>query len=327
MRKEVFIIWALFISIYMIFTTPDVSAQKETEALRGHFKIAVIKSRDSVLYNAALKGFNEALKDKGINAAISTYNMESASAKARKSISQIKTIKPDLILTLGTMATMVVSENIKDLPIVFSAVLNPVDAGLVKNLKSSGNNLTGASMDIPIKMQFEWLKKAVPKAQKIGVLYNPDETKAVIDEAAKIAGTMKLKLVAMPVYSEKDVPKATKDLTRKIDVLWAVADSTVFSPQSAKFILLHTLRTRIPFMGFSRAFVKAGALLALSCNHEDIGRQSGELAIRILTGKEPSAIPITVPEEVFLSLNLKVAKQLGIKIPTHIIDGADEVFK
>jgi len=337
-KKGVIIIWALFASIYMMFAPPT-SVQRHpgyarnhtrNQKLRGEFKIAVIKSKDSAIYNSALEGFMKALKDKNVNVKepTSIYNMEDDAAKGREIVSQIKTAKPDLILTLGTMATKAASRDIKDLPIVFSAVLNPVDGGLVKNMKSSGNNLTGATMDIPIKTQFEWLKKVVPDVNKIGVLYNPAETKVVIDEASKIAETMKVKLVAAPVHSEKDVPKSTRDLVRKVDALWSVADTTIFGiQQSRKFIVLETLRKKIPFMGLSRSFVKAGALLALSYNYEDIGRQSGELAVRILAGEKPSQIPITVPQKVSLFLNLRLAGRIGIKIPNDIIDKADEVFK
>lgn len=290
--------------------------------------IAIIKCHDIEPYNAALKGFNKYLRTRGIKALLLNYDMKWSEEEGRKITKEVISKKPDLVLTLGTRATQIALRDIKDLPIVFSAVLNPVDSGLAKSMKSSGNNLTGASMDIPVKTQFEWLKKVVPNVKKIGALYNPDETKAVIDEASKIAETMKLRLIAMPVYSERDVPKATQNLTRKIDALWAVADSTVFSsPQSAKFIILHTLRARIPFIGLSRAFVRAGALLALSCNYEDVGRQSGELAVRILAGEKPSRIPITVPRKISLSLNLRVAEQIGIKIPSYIVDKADEVFK
>lgn len=345
MTNKVFIIiWALFMSTYIIvsiYMTFGGNVQRKPERasrynrdhpenrrLRGNFTIAVIKSRDSTFYNAALKGFMEALKDKNVKESTSIYNMEDEPKKGREIVSRIKRTKPDLILTLGTMATKAASEDIKDLPIVFSAVLNPVDSKLVKSMKSSGNNLAGASMDIPIKTQFEWLKNVVPNVKTIGVLYNPDDTKVVIDEASKIAETMKLKLIAVPVHSEKDVPQATNDLLRKVDALWSVADTTIFGlQQSRKFILLETLRKKIPFMGLSRTYVKAGALLALSCNYEDIGRQSGELAVRILAGEKPSQIPITVPRKVSLLLNRKVAERIGIKIPNHIIAKADEVFK
>ncbi len=341
-NKGFIIIWALFTFIFIFVSSGDNFQRNledaprlrrdklhhpENRGLRSDFKIAVIKSRDSTFYNAALKGFRKVLEDKNVKD-ITSYNMEDDPRKGREIISKIKTKKLDLILTLGTMATTVASEDIKDLPIVFSAVLNPVDSGLVKDMKSSGNNLTGASMDIPIKTQFEWLKKVAPSIKTIGVLYNPDETKVVIDKASKIAEIMTLKLIAVPVHSEKDVPKATNGLLRKVDALWSVADTTVFGlKQSRKFILLKTLREKIPFMGLSRFFVQAGALLALSCDYEDIGRQSGELAVRILAGEKPSQIPITVPRKISLLLNLKVAERIGIKIPRHIINEADEVFK
>jgi len=330
MKSQKFkIMWLLFVSICIICVLPYDDAQGNSQAPRGAFTIAVIKSRESTLYNSALAGFKNALKDKGVSMSNwSVYSMAGGSANGRKIISQIKAEKPDLILTLGTTATTLASENINDLPIVFSAVLNPVDSGFVKSMKSSCNNLTGASMDIPIRTQFKWFKKVVPNVKRIGVLYNPDETKAVIDKALIIAESEKLKLITAPVYSERDVPKATKNLVKRVDALWAVADSKVFgSMQSAKFILLHTLRTKTPFMGLSRAFVKSGALLALSCKHEDIGRQSGELAIRILSGEAPSAIPVTAPRKVSLSLNLIVAEQIGIKLPSNITDKADEVFR
>lgn len=289
--------------------------------------MAVIKSQDIKPYNIALEGFNKALEEEGIKALTFNYDMKGWEEEGRKIAQEVISKKPDIVLTLGTKATRIALQDIKDFPVVFSAVLNPIDSGLVKSLKCSGNNLTGASVDIPVKTQFEWLKEVVPNVKKIGVLYNPDETKVVINDASKIAETMKLKLIAVPVYSQKDVPKATKDLVRKIDALWAVADSTVFIPQSTKFILLHTLRMKIPFMGLSSGFVNIGALLALSCNYEDIGRQSGELAVRILAGEKPSTIPITVPRKTFLSLNLRVARQIGLNIPSHIVDKAHEVFR
>ena len=83
-----------------------------------------------------------------------------------------------------------------------------------------------------------------------------------------------------------------------VDALWSVADSTVFSPGSTKFILLHTLRNKIPFIGLSPAFVKAGALMALAADYQEVGTQCGELAVRVLSGYQPSSLPITMPEKI-----------------------------
>ena len=118
---------------------------------------------------------------------------------------------------------------------------------------------------------------------------------------------MGLELVMLPVGSEKDLLAVTSDLSSRMDVLWSVADSTVFSPSGLRQVLLATLRGRVPFVGLSPSFVKAGALLALSVDYQDVGRQSGEQALRILAGEEPSQIPVTTPRSLSLSLNLNTA--------------------
>ena len=316
-RSSIFILAYLF---WMIGIAPFFATERPL--------IAVIKSRDIALYNIALEGFNKALKDKGIYANLVQYDIKASKEEGYKVAAQIKLRKPELILTLGSQATKIAKESIEDIPVVFSMVLNPVDSGLVDSMQSSGNNLTGVSMDIPIRDQFENLKMVVPRrVKRIGVLYNPKETGAVVAQALKVAKEMGLELIVKPVNSKKDVPEALKELCRRIDVLWSVADSTVFSPQSTRFIILHTLRNRIPFMGLSPSYVKAGALLALSWDYEDIGRQSGEIAAKVLAGKKPADLPIAAPRKIFLLLNLRTAEQIGIKIPPDVINRAKEVIR
>jgi len=288
--------------------------------------IAVIKSWDIEAYNTALKGFNKLLEEEGINARLLNYNMKGKEEKGHKIAKEVISKKPDLVFTLGTRATQIAVQDIKDIPVVFSMVLEPVASGFVESMESSGNNLTGASMDIPIKVQFETLASVVLGLEKVGVLYNVEENGAIITRASNIAEEMGLELVAITVSSEKDVPRAMSKLGKKIDALWMVVDKIVFSPSSRQFILLHTLKNKIPFMAIS-PFVKPGALLALSCDNADIGRQAGQLTVKILNGAQPTDLPVTVPEKVRLSINLKTGKRIKLKIPSQIVDKADEVFK
>lgn len=294
----------------------------------GKVLIVVVKSRDIAPYNIALEGFKRVLKRGRINSNIIEYNMKGELREGQEIIKEVKAINPDLILILGSNATQVISSSIKDIPIIFSMVLNPVASGFIESMQSSDNNLTGASMDIPIEMQFEKLRSIIPDLRKIGVLYSPMESKTIIEDASDVAKEMGLVLIAQEVSSEKNVPSALKILFEKrVDALWMVADGTVFTTQSSKHILLYTLRNGIPFMGLSLSYVKAGALLALSWDYQDIGRQSGELALRVLSGEEPGHIPITVPRRTSLVLNLKTAKRIGIKILPSVLTEAEEIFE
>jgi len=289
--------------------------------------IAIVLSKDLDAYQAAAEGFWKTLKAKNVSVSIDNHDMQGDFKRGLEIMKQLKASKPTLIVTVGSAATKVARREIEDISLVFSMVLNPVDSGFVKSIEASGNNMTGASMDIPIRAQFAQLKAVVPNIRKIGVLYNPQNTAVIVDEATQTAKAMGLELIAVKVTEERQVPKALEKLCEKVDALWAVADDTIFTLQSTRFILIYTLRNGVPFMGLSPAYVKAGALLALSWDDEDIGRQAGELAIRILAGESPEAIPITVPRKIFLSLNHRTAKRIGIKFSDKILQKARQVYE
>lgn len=118
------------------------------------------------------------------------------------------------------------------------------------------------------------------------------------------------------------MPEALKALDKEIDALWSVADSTAFSSGSVEFILLHTLRNKIPFFGLSPGFVKAGALMALAVDYGAVGQQCGEQAARVLSGHPPSSVPVTTPRNPVLHVNLKTAETIGLEIPPERLRGA-----
>ncbi len=287
--------------------------------------IIVCNSRDIVHYSTALKGFEDLLKERGINCEISQYNLQEKKKGTASTISEIKSQKPELVLTFGSSATRSIKAAIKT-PVVFSMVLDPVSSGFVKSLKSSGNNLTGVSMDISVHEQFKKIKAVIPRVKTIGVIYDPGESDGIVKEAKRVSKEMGLKLIAGPVQSEKEVPRVLEDLEDKIDVLWAIPDATVFTPQSTRFILLFTLRKKLPFMGLSPPFVKAGALFALYGDYYEMGRQAGEAAVELLKGKSPSDLPIVFPQKSCLVINSRVAEIIGAIIPNQILEQADKIF-
>ena len=284
--------------------------------------VVVVKSREVEPYEIALKSFRRTLREKGNEPIVGEYLLPEGSKEKDALLADIRKKDPRLIVTLGSAATSHISKVIKDIPLTFCMVLNPLASGLIRSMEASGNNLTGASLDIPIQAQFEALRSIVPSVRRVGVIYNPQETESVVQQARKTAKEMGLELVSIAINSEEKVPEALRTVDKSIDALWSVADSTTFSSGSLEFILLHTLRNKIPFMGLSPAFVKAGALLALDADYQEVGAQCGGLATKILTGASPSSLPVTTPQKVTLYINLKTAETIGLKIPAEQLKGA-----
>lgn len=291
-------------------------------------RIAILKSWDLPEYNTALRGFSDVLNERSISCQTLTFNLRGSEEGMDAVKKQINSFQPTLIVTIGSRATTMAQRHLEGTPIVFSMVLYPVASGFVKSIERPGNSITGAAIDIPIKYQMQLLQRILPNLKTVGVLYSPEETKAVIEEAEHVARGMGLNLIAEAVSSETDVPEALTRLQRQnIQALWSVADGRVFTPQSTQYIIEETVKKGIPFMGPHSAYVRAGALVALTPNYEDNGRQAGEIAARILKGTNPATIPVAVPRNAEIALNLRVASHIGVKIPETLIEEASQVFE
>jgi putative ABC transport system substrate-binding protein len=275
--------------------------------------VIVIKSIENKQSSFALRGFKESLIKNNISFILKEYK----AGDGKNIFNKINPQNTDLLLTIGTPATKLCIDHVKNIPVIFSMVLHPPKSML------KADNLTGVSLNIPVKTQFEYLNKILPKSKKIGVLYNPEENGRIIKKAVQIAGQLGYILTIFPIKSPKDILKIS-DL--KIDVLWLIPDMTVCQPTIIKHILLNALKQKIPVIGISPSYVKAGALFALSCDYEDIGHQSGELAIKILNGKTSKHTHINVPRKTKLYLNIAVMKRLGLIISDQILNSAEEVF-
>jgi putative ABC transport system substrate-binding protein len=261
--------------------------------------IQVIKSGELKAYEEAYSGFQKVLKEQLKQVQFKEYILKNNSEENEKTLTELQK-SSSLILTIGTEATKLVSQRIKDKPVIFCMVLDPVGSGLVENLVPSGNNLSGSSLDIPVKEQLEKFRLLVPGLKNLGVLYT-SETERKVKTAEVVAKSLGINLVSVKVSSEKEIPQSLEWLKEQTQGLWSVPDGDIFSPSSTEQILLFTLRNGIPFMGLSSVYVRAGALFALDCDYADIGRQAGEIALLVLSGKDPSEVPIGTPRKIYLS--------------------------
>ena len=277
------------------------------------FKVAVIKSDGTLPYDEVITGFRAELHGQNIN--LVTVDEKNRTRMAAK----ISAIQPDALLCLGTKALERVSE-IRNIPKIFCLV-TLTKAYSLANRK----DLYGVVIDIPPAVQFKIIKNVFPKVKRVGVLYNPEQNQRLIGEAEKSAHAMGFRLIVKPVRSVKEIPSALHELENKVDLLWAVYDQTVYGPETAKYVLLFTLRKNIPFVGFSPQFAKAGALLALYGNYDDMGRQAAFIAKQILNNERPT-YKYVEPRQTAIAINEKAANALNISFPDNFLRKADKIY-
>lgn len=288
--------------------------------------ILVLESRRIKAYDAALSGFEEAVDRMGYDPQLTRYILNEDLQTTEQLAALARGMGARVVLALGTDAARFVKDADLEIPAVFSMVSEPGASGLLNANGTVGASMTGACLDVPVREQFMSLLDVVPGAKRIGVVYNPAETRVMVDEGRAVANSMNLGFVSQAVSSEADVPKALGELRPKIDALWLVGDRTVLTTQSLQYVFLFAFQNNLPLIGLSEHFVKMGALFAVGPDYEDIGRQSGELAARILSGEEPGGMDYVSPRRVLLSLNLRTAEIIGVKVPEHIVRSASATY-
>jgi putative ABC transport system substrate-binding protein len=286
--------------------------------------VAVIKSGPFAPFDRATRKIVTTLRQSPVKPEILTFDLEDDQANAGAVLARVRGANPDVIMPVGSLATESALAGSSTAPIVFSMVLYPEESGY---LRGHRQRLTGASLDIPPDVQFTYVRRLLPAVRRIGVLFDPGETGAVVESARGAASKQGLTLVAKPVNEGDDVIAALRKLMAEVDVIWTVADSRVITTETTPALILASLRQRMPLIGLSVAHVRAGALAALYCDYEDVGEQAATLALRILQGEPPASLPVTHPRRVGLALNLRTAEHLGLNVPPDVASEAGETMR
>jgi putative ABC transport system substrate-binding protein len=282
-------------------------------------RIVILTSSRAAAYEEALAGFQQVLRQHGVRAIFDVYSLEGEMSQVARVLQDVKQGGSALVLTLGTAATQRARQDITSVPIIAGLVLS---ADEFKGIP----NISGVTLEFPVALQLEWLRRFLPTAKTIGVIYNPRENQQKIEAASRIAQQLRLKLESQPVTDIRELPTALETLAKKIDVLWGVVDELVLTPQTAKHILLFSFQNRIPFVGLSTAWVKAGAFYALDWDYTDLGMQCGEMALKVLQGASINALPPVGPRKVVYTVNQKTARHMKIEVVETLVHGAREVF-
>jgi putative ABC transport system substrate-binding protein len=241
-------------------------------------------------------------------------------------------MNPDLIFSDTSPATQAAKDATAntDIPVVFSMVADPVRAGFVASIQSSGNNLTGTScayIDIAAK-RLELLKQVSPKIKKVLVFYRPGDKSGepATEEIKKAGQKLGLEILARPVNSSEEIKTALEKLKPgEVDAIMDPADAMVNANTDS--LVAASLRLKVPLMLLGDREAEAGALITYGVDYFDLGEQSATLADKVLRGTKPAEIPIEMPRLFRIVLNLKVADQIGLTVPENLIAKADRIIK
>lgn len=292
-------------------------------------KIGITQIVEHAALDSARAGFMEALKSKGYedgkNIQIDYQNAQGDMPTTQTIAQNFVSQKEDLIFAVATPSAQSAFNATKDIPILITAVTDPVNAGLAKSLENSGTNVTGTSDNVPIEKHFELLKKLIPTASKVGILYNTSESNSEIqvDNAKKVAKDFGLVIITAGITNVNEVQQSLNSIIGKVDVLYVPTDNVVVS--AMPLIADACFKKNLPIIGSEKGVISQGGLATMGIDYNKLGFQTGLMAVEVIEGKKPSEIPITMLKEMQLYINEDAAKKLNIKIPKDLVTKAEKV--
>lgn len=279
------------------------------------------------------EGFLEGLKQEGFvegeNLKVIYDNAQADVTTGNQIIDNFISKKVDLICGIATpMAQSAYSGTKKsNVPVIFTAVTDPILAELAKEDGTPVGEVTGTSDKLPVEKQLEMIRKVLPDAKKIGILYSTSEVNSIaaIEEYKAAAADYGFEIVESGISTSADISLATDNILGKVDCLNNLTDNTVVS--SLPLILDKANKKNIPVFGSEIEQVKIGCLASVGLDYYDLGIQTGKMAAKVIKGEaKASEINFEIIEEASFYANQEVAKNLGIELPQDLVNSAAEVF-
>ncbi len=298
------------------------------------YQVGVMITDDT--YLAPVEGFKQGLKDLGyVEGQHIVYHLRNAKLDRealRRFAEEFVRQRVDLIFTATYIGASVAKEATATagIPVVFGPAGDPVDTGLVKSITASGNNLTGVStlsLELTAK-RLEMLTRLVPRAQRVAIVFNPEDrfSQDVVKLTYRSAEKLGLRLVEVHGRNAAEMQSALEAVRRdQVDAVFAIPDVLV-NNQVATLSAIARER-KLPYIVHIRSLAERGALASYGINTYEIGRQAARLADKVLNGTRPADIPIETPRKLELVINLRVAKEIGLVLPNQLLREADAILR
>ena len=302
------------------------SDKEKTDDGKKTYKIGIIQQMEHPALDSAREGLEKYLKGKSdAKFEITVKNAQGDNGTADTIAKQFVSEDVDLIYSIATNASQaaVNATGGTDIPVVFNAVTDGVEAKLVTSNEKPGGNVTGVSDAAPLEKQLEMIRELLPEAKKIGMIYNIGEVngKLQVKQVEKLASKYNFKIVKKGVSATTEIATAAEQLAGDVDCIYNITDNMVVSATASITDKAHA--KNIPVFAAEDGQMKAGLLASDSISYEKLGEQAGSVAYDILVnGKKAGDIPVETAKDTTLYINKKVAEQLGIKIPDSLAERA-----
>ena len=289
-------------------------------------KIGAIQLVEHPALDASYKGFKDALEEAGYvdgqNIKIDYQNAQGEQANCVTIADKFVNDNDDLILAIATPAAQAVANRTESIPILVTAVTDPESAHLVNSNSMPGTNVSGTSDLTPCAAQIELLKKILPDAKKVAMLYcsSEENSKFQIDIAKAACDKIGLSYVDATVSNTNEVQQVVQSLVGKVDAIYTPTDNMIASCMAT--VALVTTATKIPVICGEDGMVQGGGLATFGINYYELGKMTGKMAVEILKdGKKPQIMPIQYLDAAGceFSYNKETAHLIGVTIPEDLL--------
>lgn len=298
----------------------DDSGDAASEGESVSIGISQIVSHPSL--DAARDGFKAALEDAGYDVDWDEQNAQGDQSIAASIAGAFASEDLDMVLAVATPTAIAAAQAVTDIPVLFTAVTDPVGSALVESMDAPGGNVTGTSDAVDVADILELVTRIAPDAETVGIVYNAGEPNAVtqVEWAQEAADELGLTIELATADTSGAVQQAADSLD--VDAFFVITDNTVVS--ALETLIQVAENKQIPVIASEGDSVARGAIATIGIDYYSLGYQTGEMAVRILSGEaDPATTPVEVQTELALYLNTGAAERMGVTIPDDLLAEAD----
>ena len=315
-----------FVGVGMVFSSFLFACSHKDSDVKT---IGVLQYMEHGALDAAYEGFIAGLAEEGYiegeNIKIDLKNAQGDLTTAQTIANQYVSDDVDMMFAIATQAVQSAYNATKEIPILMTAVTDPVEAGVVKDWNQSGTNVTGTSDLTPVAKQMELITELVPEAKTVGVIYTTSEVNSEVQVkmAEEAASNLGLQVIRVGVTTVNDIPQAVASVIDKVDAMYAPTDNLIAS--SMPVLWNACLDKKVPIVAGVDTMVIDGGIATEGIDYYQLGYETGLMAAQVLEGKDPSTMPINTLQNTTLIVNQKNAEAIGLSIPDSILKGAEIV--